>query len=240
MAVGVILDRARGSSREIDGKLEAIRKEGYPVTVAELDQWYKAPSTGNAATTYLEAFSVMAPDTSKMLQALRQGQGRLLPRKGPLAAQTKKNLETLLAENARALELFHQGAALAEARYPIDLKLGINTQLPHLVQLREASQLLHAEAFGHVESGVPGKAVESIMANSSLANSLAQEPTMISQLVRIAIQTIALQSLERVLTKGGLPDDQLKGLQRILEETRNVEDKPGLRRRTLCKFTSTA
>lgn len=218
----IVIKRLGGSSDEINARLAAIRTEGYPVSVAELDQWYKTPESPNAATRYLEALSLLAPDNMKTMAALRQGQVRFPPRSGALSAQTKRTLENLLAENKRALELLHNESALREARYPVDLKQGMNALLPYLSQLKQAAQLLQLEAVAAAESGRPELAAKSIAANIHLANSLAAEPLVLSQLVRIADLAIVLQGLERVLTRTQLAEGPLKELQSGLAEAEKL------------------
>ena len=42
----------------VEAKLDEIRKQGYPVTLAELDKWYQQPPPGeNAADVYEQAFA---------------------------------------------------------------------------------------------------------------------------------------------------------------------------------------
>jgi hypothetical protein len=44
--------------RMVEAKLDEIRKQGYPVTLAELDKWYPQPQPGeNAADIYTQAFA---------------------------------------------------------------------------------------------------------------------------------------------------------------------------------------
>ena len=42
--------------RMVEAKLDEIRQQGYPVTLAELDKWYPQPPPGeNAAEVYLRS-----------------------------------------------------------------------------------------------------------------------------------------------------------------------------------------
>jgi hypothetical protein len=46
----------------VKARLDEIRRQRYPVTLAELDKWYpQAPPGDNAADVYLQAFKLLTP-----------------------------------------------------------------------------------------------------------------------------------------------------------------------------------
>ena len=60
---GVTAFISRTSGPNLRAKLDAIRAVGEPVTGAELDAWYPTPpASENAATVYVEAFSLLSKD----------------------------------------------------------------------------------------------------------------------------------------------------------------------------------
>jgi hypothetical protein len=126
-----------------------------------------------------------------------------IPISAPSLAQTRR----LKGHNAEALQLLHQAAAMKSCRYPIDLTKGMTTPLHHLNSVRQE----------------PQQAVESVLASLALSRSLNQEPMIISYLVHVACQGIALESLERILNRTSLTDEQLTKLAAAIEESENQQ-----------------
>jgi hypothetical protein len=230
-------------SHSIQGRIDSIHRAGFPVTWVELDKWYAQPPAGeNAADVYREAFAHYeawtnkpaqlstpsdADDKSKFSSRPRSkrdllpvvGTAKLPPRTEPLPAEMQQHVAEYLSDNAEALRLLHQAAAMKSCRYPADLSLGIASLLPHLNLIRQAARLLSLEAIQDTEQQRPQAAVESVVASLGVARSLNQEPILITQLVRIACQGISLDSLERILSRMPLTDEQLTKLAAALEES---------------------
>lgn len=58
--------------RMVEARLDEIRKQGYPVTIAELDKWYPQPPPGeNAADIYLAAFAKFNKWNTNTVDVLR-------------------------------------------------------------------------------------------------------------------------------------------------------------------------
>src|SRR5437867_1349341 len=141
-------------SRKIAARLGAIRKAGYPVTLAELNQWYMdVSSEENAAQIYARAFSSLSLRNTNSAVLPILGRGKLPPRTAPLSDESKKAVEDLLAMNLHTLELLHEGATRRKCRYPIDMTPGARTLLPHLPKLKKSSELLELDALMKAESG---------------------------------------------------------------------------------------
>lgn len=75
----------------------------------------------------------------------------------------------------------------------------MGTLLPFTQQMRGTAALLELDAIVLAQTGRANDAVESAHAILATARALGDEPTLISQLVRIAITAIAVRSLERTL-----------------------------------------
>jgi hypothetical protein len=230
-------------SRSIQGRINSIHRAGFPATWIELDKWYVQPPDGeNAADVYREAFAKFetwtnkpaqlstpsdADDRSKFSSRPRSkhdllpvvGTATLPPRTEPLPAGMQQLVAEYLSDNAGALRLLHQAAAMKSCRYPIDLSRGPATLLRHLNPARQAARLLYLEAIQDTEQQKPQEAVESVVASLGVAGSLDREPLLISQLVRIACQGISLDSLERILNRMPLTEEQLVALSAALGES---------------------
>ena len=208
----------------IDPRLEAMRKKGYPATLAQLNAWYPEilPSE-NAARVYLEAFkSPLFKISSPGGRA--NGDVELLPPRGEkLSAEDQVRLEAFFATNQPALALLHSVGPGRRSRYPIDLTQGFNTLLPHIAQVRRGVLVLSAEALLRSAEGKDDEAVESLQAAGRLADSLTLEPLIISQLVRMASWGLLFKRVERIVNAGPLSDEPLAVLQKLATDAEHPD-----------------
>jgi hypothetical protein len=122
-----------------------------------------------------------------------------------------ENLEPALAE-ARKL------ADLSRGRFPIVYSAdGISTVLPGQVT-RSIVTWLRLENIEKAEKGEIGKALLSNRAMLNAGRTLYDEPTYISQLIRVACCSMALNSLERTLAQGDPPPGSLGAIEPILAD----------------------
>jgi hypothetical protein len=219
----------------LQAELEAIRAEGLPLTLAEVDKWYATPPADeNAATVLQEAFDLYAKpalgtrrsggrrvDERSLLPVV--GSAELPPGSEPLPDNTKASIAEFLSQNEAALKLLHKGASMPACRYPIDLTQGFHVHLPHLNKLRECAKLLLLEMLLRAENGQSEPAAESACSCFNLAGSLTNEPVLISQLVRFNCQMTGAKNLGRILTRVTLTDEQLARLESALTQAENME-----------------
>ena len=202
-----------------DPRLAAIRKAGYPVTLAELDGWYpRVPDAQNAALIYTNAFARMRyVSTDGTNRDRRQLADIKLPHRGQtFRAEDQAELAAMIASNAPALRLLYSAHNRTNCRYPLDLKLGFDVPLPHLAGVRDAVRLLSMEAVWHAANGEQEQAVHSLQTAARVANSINAEPTLISQLVQFSSWGIIASHLEHVLNATDFSAAQLAGLQTAL------------------------
>jgi hypothetical protein len=208
---------------KLNARLDAIRADGYPATCAELDAWYTIPeSAENAAEVFIDSFShrVWWEDEEKRKLLPVVSLGQLPLRTEPLTEETKALVTQYLADNRQALELLHKGAAIEHSRYPVDLSKGLEA-LPGFENIRQSTRLLKLEAILDAENGKPEQAADSITSAFGLTRSLSKEPLLLSQLVRIACQELAVSTLEHTINRTEFTDEQLADLSRTLV---NAED----------------
>ena len=203
-----------------DPQADAIRKKGYPVTLAELNAWYSSPPAGeNAAFIYTNAFAQLKELTNVMDGSISSANfiNRANLKPGELfEPDALLEVEAALQANSEALRLVHSALSLTNSRYPIDLRDGFDTLLPHLAKVKEGAVLLTSEALVHITHHRNAEAVESFRAAGHLADSLSEEPILISQLVRFAAWTITCARLEIALNETTFSDEQLRTLQTML------------------------
>ena len=208
-------------------RIEAIRAAGYPATCAELDRWYSIPRDAeNAAYTMEEAFMMLNPWNKERSESLPvAGRAELPPRTEPIPPEMKTLIAEYVADNNEALELLHEAAKIEHCRYPADLSVGFAARLPKLSEMRGCVFLLELEAILHADDGNVAAAMRSIDAAFGVARSLAGQPLNISQLVRAACQAKAVQTVEQVVNRAELTDEQLIEL---IERVRKSEQICGM------------
>ena len=111
---------------------------------------------------------------------------------------------------------------MKSCRYPMDLQMGMEADIYHLGKVRQGARLLAVEAVLRAENGESELAASAVMTSLGLAHSLAREPLLISQLVLMACHGITVRSLERVLARAGLTDDQLVRIAAAFAEEKNL------------------
>ena len=214
-------------NRLLAAEMVAIHERNYPVTLTELDRWYpRVPIEDNSAIVFGKAFASLsrrsnASFSSDCETANVQSSEELQ------AGIPQQAVAGYLPGNDEALTLLHQASNIPRSRFPINLgKLSI-MPYPHLGNIVRCAYLLQTDAANHIEDINPGLAVLSVESLFALSQSLAKEPLVRSHLARIESQGIAVRSLQDVLNKTNLTDDQLKSLGAALEK---ADDQRGLAR----------
>jgi hypothetical protein len=135
-------------------------------------------------------------------------------------------LDVALTEELR-LELEKVFPALAEAgrladlpagRFPVTWAPDAISTILNSQQARAAANLLRLEAVLWAQDGHPDRAVRSARGVLNAGRSVGDEPTLISLLIRIAVQAVALRSLEHTLAQGEPSAAELETFQRLLED----------------------
>jgi alkylhydroperoxidase family enzyme len=103
-----------------------------------------------------------------------------------------------------------------ESRYAIDLGSGASVSLPHLAALRTLARAQNFEVWMAAMEDRPADALQTIKAMGPLAESLREEPILISQLVRIALHGIMTSAVEQALNRTEFTDAQLVEIQDYL------------------------
>jgi hypothetical protein len=202
----------------LDLRLQQTHQAGYWVALDELDEAYVQPPPGqNAADVYQKAFSafVEPADVAKQIPAF-SADVEYPEACEPLPPEMLQAMQALVDDNSRTLELLREAAAMEQCRYPIEIRQGYDTLLPHLGSLRRAGRLLAVEARLHIERGEVDAALECIRTAYAAGESLENEPFLVSQLVRTSIEVQAIGEVEWVLSRAQFDGAQLSRLEKIL------------------------
>ncbi len=219
--------------------------QGLPATLEELDAFYpRVPDSENVALTYLDISGRYRERLSRWVDTLPgvsdTGHKSERPEedipddvmmhllvKGHAKCESGKALDretwrwTKVFWEDVAREAVDELRAAAQSgktlsRYPIDLTMGGETYMRHLYKIRDLARLIAIKATLDAIEGRSEEAANAIPMILPIANSLREEPCFISQLVRLAVLEIVLDSLETVMERTGLSDMEMERLQQIL------------------------
>jgi hypothetical protein len=209
---------------EQDARVFAIRQEGYPTSLSELDAWYQSvPESRNAASVVIKANAQPGFANASNLNAVLDEKSWTPTRTQLFDAKSKTEVSALLATNQALLNLLHSVIGLTNSRYPIDLTQGMNTLLPDLAKIKSSVRLLTAEALFETSNGDTDKAIPSLRAAGGVADSAAPEPLLISQLARYASWAIISKRTELILNASHLSDQQLAELQVLVSNAERTD-----------------
>ena len=198
---------------------------GLPQTLVELDAWYVEPPAGQNAATFnlrgIKAMQIKGADKIANLPVL--GQLPAPPPGTPLPVPVKSALATFMQRNRDALQFFAQGEQYEQSRYPIDLTHGPDTLLPHLFGIKRGMQLSEMAAILDAENNDEKQAADDVLLVLSLAHSLKAEPVTISQLVRAAGVSLAVDALNQVMNRTTLSPESLTGLSKAFQSMEDYD-----------------
>ena len=225
---GFIAWRFRASN-DVQRQITRIRNAGLPVTTDELDEFYRIEAGSDDATPHFmaahKAFSGQAFETAcRDLPIV--GVGELeVPAPGETWAE-QAAVEKFLADYASGVDSLHAAAAQGgAARYDMDFEDGFSMLLPMVQDMRTCSRVLSLEAHVKAHQGDAEGTTQSLLALAQISKSLQNQPVIVSQLVRMAMQGIAVDVTASLLPHVEFTDEQLVQLQ---EACRRDDFKAGL------------
>ena len=189
-------------AHDVNAKLAAIRASGLPTSGAELNTYYPAvPDNENAALVMTQAFALMRNYPDNRSNEVDQFQ---FPTRGQrLTNEQIQFLAGFVEMNSNALAKMIEALRLPGSRYPVDFSPGFYTPLPHLGEIKRLARISEYQGLLAIDSTHSANADGSILNILDMAGTLNGEPTLISQLVRMALVNIANTTLEQRLILGG-------------------------------------
>jgi hypothetical protein len=196
------------SSMKLHRAYSALEKDKRPMSPEDVIPPALAP-TENAALLYESAWL--------RLKAEPVGEADLLSHMADLAvaynqgdpnAAMREEMEGLLQRDVvkNALQAIELGTQRAGCRFDVNYEGGIGLLLPHLLEMRHLARILAAQAHIQAQYGNAQGTWQSISTLLKFADGLRTEPTLVSQLVRMAIVGLATGAVYH-LPDIALPDE---------------------------------
>lgn len=191
--------------RAVAEKLSDLRGAGYIVTLEEVNARYHDPSLNqeeNGAPLYQEAFLRLENRRAEgeAIERIRRALLTLNPEDRP-HEESITELAELLERNAEGLTFLKEASSHPYVRFDLDFTEGYELLIPHVGQTRQGARLLSLDAMWQALNGEADKAAESLDAGLAIAAHMVAEPTILSQLVRLAIVEIFVETTEWLLER---------------------------------------
>ena len=133
-------------------------------------------------------------------------------------AFSNENLLAALEPTSAVLAEIETAAARPQCRFPIQYEKGFECLLPHLVSIRQAARVIQVRALAELAAGQSDASLKDIRLILRLGNAIENEPLLISLLVRISLNNLALQPFWEGLANHRWSNAQLRELQREFAE----------------------
>jgi len=206
----------RRASEKLAIQVAKVRARGEPLTTVELNDFYR-PAENRPDMTHeiLTALALCQDDGLNPLAASLPfvGQGQNPPTVPEPWAQLA-DAKAYLARLKQPIAIFHEVARRdGTARFPVDFSPGVGTLLNQTQSLRLGPRILTLQFHVDLHQGNFPDAVECILTQIALARVLDREPTLVSQLVQLALANSAIANIQALVRQADLSDGDLERLQ---------------------------
>jgi tetratricopeptide (TPR) repeat protein len=186
----------------LDEAVQEIVRRGEPVEASQLVR-PPVPDSENAALVYQKAFDAieLSDEDEELIADLKAGRVSLG------APGIAARAQTILEQNAEALESIHRAAGMPRCDFRLDWSKGFDVEFPHLAKLRTCARLLAFESVMLLDAGRVDEAADVCGAIFRVANA-ADEPCTIGKMARYGIDHIGSDALSAVLRESQ-PDSDL-------------------------------
>ncbi len=234
----VLFSGFRLSNARAVNRLEArIRERGEPLSTADIQARYPPiPDGENAAVALMDIWERGDPEFWK---AFRRGERHLpekkarprvdpnipfvgdsklrVPRHGPLPEEIRIAAERYLSANLERMQAVREALRRPRCRFQERFADGFDMLMPHLTAMKGAAVDSRLEALLASDRGDVAGSLAALRDVVRVGDLLADDPTLIGQLVRIACHTMAIDGGSRLLSRQNLRKPDLDALQAMLD-----------------------
>lgn len=188
------------ATAQLNHQLILIRQKGEPLILAEAAP-PKISDSQNAAILYERA--------GKTLK-LR------LKQKYLMNGMKKKERDAIIAQNTDVIALIRQATAKPKCRFDVDWNHPFNVLFPEVGYMHQLALLLSWQARHEAESGDTNAALRDVNRLFIMSRHLSEEPVMISALVASSIETLANDTMAKVLLQSYLSVPQARDIKKSI------------------------
>ena len=217
----VLFDQA--AKGRVARRIAALRAAGMPTTIEDLQAAMPdIPDDQNMTIPILEQARVL--DAIKITEELSSqlpyiGLAPRVPTGRRRPAAQLDAARWYLGEAAPALTVIHEALKVERGCMDIQWKTpAIHILLPELAQIRRVAKTLAIESMVAAEDGNAQLAAEILRDSCRLERSLEGMPALMGALVKMAVNALAYDQIERTINLCGLSDSSLQRLQQVLRE----------------------
>ncbi|MEN8128374.1 MAG: hypothetical protein ABFR90_11325 [Planctomycetota bacterium] len=224
LPIGLLVLYRVNRQSEFDRRVAALAKEGYPVSLDDLEKRYVLPEGAeNAADIYIEAFSCHWQPTGDEKEFLPTcGNYKWPDDVPPFPQEVMDALESYLQRNQETLELLDKAAAMEHCIWPRSRdSCWLNHD--HLLDIRRAAQLLSERNLYLAQKGESGKLFDSLQTSIGLSKAFSKQSFLIDYLVTASLKAICVGALEDIMSQTDFTEAQLEMLQKQFAEMRDMD-----------------
>ncbi len=209
---------------QLEQRIEALRAQGYPMSSAELNGWYRdnyPDYVDNAWPVYVSAFDACVHGGSEGMNRLRGLIGQIRSQRGqswePIQLQEAK---AYLADNQECLDLLHGAAEIGQCRPLLDFSQGFDMKYPGNGMAPVCGWLLCLASHVAVQEGNIDQAVKAAEAMFALGHAL-DAPDITMDMHRMGILGMT-QPIEDMLSHQLLTKEQIHALEAKLKPIESI------------------
>ncbi|MCK4323670.1 MAG: hypothetical protein KAW89_04015 [Armatimonadetes bacterium] len=200
------------TARQLEAKLAALRAQGMPVTMTEAAP-KPVPDDQNAAVLYQQVFQVQfgprgTSSPGRSIGNLTAAEEEILSRYlGPADEQLTAQVHAILMRPAmqQDLEILRRASRLPHCVFPVNWEDGPAVLFHHMVKLKQATRLAAVQTALCAREGDVAEALDWCEMALRMSEHAASEPTIIAQLVAIAMQAMTLAPAKEFLAEAMVP-----------------------------------
>jgi len=208
------------AGKALQRELDAIRAAGDPLTLDELWPPEIEPKSENAAFIYQQAFDLLDKCGFDQLHTLLQ-EAAALANPADWSEEATARVREMLATCSKPLELVRRAAHMERCRFEPDRTSATMVSLDDLDDLRQVSRLLRWSALLRLRDDDADGALEDTHTAFLVSQSLANEPVIISFMVRLALIGQSIETADSVLSQG---EPQPETCRALLQELTAARD----------------
>jgi hypothetical protein len=206
----------------LNAQIAMIRAAREPLSTEEMSAFYRLPSgTPDLTEQYLALiqpfYTTDYKDKTRELPVVGDAEASLPPL--DVSTDLSNAIKSYLQEYASSLSALENLAQESGGvRFPLAFKDGLNMSLEHDMAVRSAAQALRLRFLIFLQEEKFKEARHCLLARWKLSETIAREPTLVSQLVRLVIQGDVIRDTSLFVASRPQTDDELLAWQQVLVE----------------------